>query len=247
MAVPVSRNPSKTGTGTNDPERMSIWDHLTELRGRLFRALIGLAVTTIASFIFAQKFLELLAVPVGGLQTLQAIDITETIGVFMRVSLLSGVVLAMPVIVYQLLMFVLPGLTAGEKRWVYLAVPVASLLFLSGVLFAFFVMLPPAVQFLLTFLNVPTHPRISTYINFVTNLMFWIGISFETPLLSFVLAKLKIITAKQLLKQWRIAIVVIAILAAAVTPTVDPVNMALLMAPLFVLYLLSVLLARLGS
>jgi sec-independent protein translocase protein TatC len=229
-----------------ESEGMSIWDHLKELRGRLFKALIALGVTTIASFVFAQRFLEVLAVPVGGLQNLQAVDITESIGVFMRVSLLSGVVLAMPVIVYQLLMFVLPGLTPDEKRWVYLAVPVASLLFLSGVLFAFFVMLPAAVQFLVTFLNVPTHPRISTYINFVTNLMFWIGLSFETPLLSFILAKLKIITASALLKQWRVAIVIIAVIAAAATPTVDPVNMSLLMAPLFVLYLLSVLLAKLG-
>ena len=229
-----------------EPEGMSIWDHLKELRGRLFKALIALAVTTIASFIFAQQFLQVLAVPVGGLQNLQAVDITESIGVFMRVSLLSGVVLAMPVIVYELLMFVLPGLTRGEKRWVYFAVPVASLLFLSGVMFAFFVMLPTAVQFLISFLNVPTHPRISTYINFVTNLMFWIGLSFETPLLSFILAKLKIITANALLKQWRVAIVVIAIIAAAATPTVDPVNMSLLMAPLFALYLLSVLLAKLA-
>jgi len=229
-----------------DTESMSIWEHLKELRGRLLKALVALGVTTVASFALAQRFLDLLAVPVGGLQNLQAIDITEGIGVFMRVALLSGLILAMPVIVYQLLMFVLPGLTPGEKKWIYMAVPVASLLFLSGVVFAYLVMLPTAVPFLLTFLNVPTNPRISTYINFVTNLMFWIGISFETPLLSFILAKLKIITAAALLKQWRVAIVVIAVIAAAATPTVDPVNMALLMAPLFALYLLSVLLAKIA-
>jgi sec-independent protein translocase protein TatC len=99
---------------------------------------------------------------------------------------------------------------------------------------------------LISFLGVTALPRVSSYINFITNLMFWIGLSFETPLLSFILAKLNVITARTLLRQWRIAIVVIAVIAAAATPTVDPVNMGLLMAPLFALYMLSVLLAALA-
>jgi sec-independent protein translocase protein TatC len=167
----------------------------------------------------------------------------------MRVSLLSGVILAMPVIVYELLLFILPGLTGGEKKWVYLAVPVASLLFLGGVLFAYYVMLPTAIPFLVNsvLIGVETKPRVSNYMNFITNLMFWIGVSFETPLLSFVLAKFNIVNAGMLLRQWRVAIVVIAVLAAMVTPTVDPVNMGLLMLPLFTLYLLSILLAFLAQ
>ena len=97
----------------------------------------------------------------------------------MRVSLLSGALLAMPVIVYQLLRFILPGLTTKEKRWVMIAVPSASVLFAGGVLFAYYVMLPPAIQFLTTFLDVQTAPRLSNYMGFVINIMFWIGISFE--------------------------------------------------------------------
>jgi len=228
---------------------MTIWDHLGELRKRLFVALIALAISTVACLSFAQQFIQLLARPIGGLENLQAIEVTENISVFMRVSLLAGLILAMPVIVYELLMFVLPGLTSSEKKWIYLAVPIASILFLCGVLFSYFVMLPTAVPFLVGDIipGVISKPRISNYVNFITNLMFWIGVSFEAPLLVFILAKFKIVTAKSLLRQWRIAVVIIAVLAAMVTPTVDPVNMGLLMVPLFILYLLSVLMAFLAQ
>lgn len=225
---------------------MSIWDHLNELRRRLFSAVIALVITTAISFLAANFFIQVLTEPVGGLKNLQAITVTENVGVFMRVALLGGVILGMPVIVYELLLFILPGLTSKEKRWIYVAVPSASLLFLTGVLFSFYIMLPKAIPFLLGFLNVKTVPRISDYIDFVTNLMFWIGVSFETPLLIFVLAKFKVVSASQLIRYWRYAVILIAIIAAVVTPTVDPINMSLLMIPLMGLYGLSIILAALA-
>lgn len=224
-------------------KELTFLEHFEELRSRLLFSVIALAITTLISFVFAEYLLRYIAIPIGGLQRLQSIEVTENISVYMRVALLSGVILAMPVIVYQMLRFILPGLTSREKRWVAIAVPSASILFAGGVLFAYFVMLPPAIQFLTTFLGVQTAPRLSNYMSFVTNIMFWIGVSFEAPLLIFILAKLHLITGKGLLKQWRIAIVLIAIIAAIITPTVDPVNMGLLMLPLIVLYFLSVLLA----
>lgn len=224
-------------------KELTFLEHFEELRIRLLISVIALAITTLISFAFAQYLLRFVAIPIGGLDKLQSIEVTENISVFMRVSLLSGVILAMPVIVYQLLRFILPGLTTKEKRWVGIAVPSASVLFAGGVLFAYYVMLPPAIQFLTTFLDVQTAPRLSNYMSFVINIMFWIGVSFESPLLIFILAKLHLVTGKGLLKQWRIAIVVIAVIAAIITPTVDPVNMGLLMLPLIILYFLSVLLA----
>lgn len=224
-------------------KELTFLEHFEELRIRLLISVIALAITTLISFAFAQYLLHFIAIPIGGLDKLQSIEVTENISVFMRVSLLSGVILAMPVIVYQLLRFILPGLTTKEKRWVGIAVPSASVLFAGGVIFAYYVMLPPAIQFLTTFLDVQTAPRLSNYMSFVINIMFWIGISFESPLLIFILAKLHLVTGKGLLKQWRIAIVVIAVIAAIITPTVDPVNMGLLMLPLIILYFLSVLLA----
>jgi sec-independent protein translocase protein TatC len=88
--------------------------------------------------------------------------------------------------------------------------------------------------------------RLSNYINFVTNMMFWIGMAFETPLMMFMLAKFNVVSAGMLLRQWRFAVVIIAVIAAMITPTVDPVNMALLMAPLFTIYLLSVVFAKIA-
>jgi sec-independent protein translocase protein TatC len=231
---------------SDDQTDMTIWEHLNELRRRLLSAVIALVITTAISFLAANYFIQVLTEPVGGLDKLQAITVTENVGVFMRVALLGGVILGMPVIVYELLLYILPALTSKEKKWIYVAVPSASLLFLAGVMFSFYVMLPRAIPFLLGFLNVPTTPRISDYIDFITNLMFWIGVSFETPLLIFVLAKFKVVSATQLAKGWRFAVVIIAVIAAIVTPTVDPVNMSLLMVPLMALYGLSIILAYLA-
>lgn len=228
-------------------KEMGVWDHVKELRSRLFFALIALVVTTLGSFMFAQFFIEVLARPIGGLQNVVSIEVTENVGVFFRVSLLSGFILSLPFILYQLLAYITPGLYPNEKRMLFLSIPIATLLFIGGVAFAFLVMLPTAIPFLVSILGVQTLPRLSNYINFVTNMMFWIGIAFETPLVVFALAKFHIVTAQVLLKQWRFAIVIIAVIAAIVTPTPDPVNMGLLMAPLFVLYLLSVLFAYIAN
>ncbi len=224
-------------------KEMSIWGHIGELRNRLFYALISLVVTTLLSFAFADKLVNLLAVPIGGTQSLISIEVTENVSTFMRVSLLSGFILAMPFILYQLLAFIMPGLMPRERRWLFVSIPLATLFFAIGVAFAYLVMLPAALPFLISFMGIKTTPRLINYFNFVTNLLFWIGVSFETPLLVFVAAKLHFVSAGQLARGWRIAVVVIAVLAAVVTPTPDPVNMGLLMLPLFVLYLLSILFA----
>jgi sec-independent protein translocase protein TatC len=227
-------------------QEMSIWDHLEELRKRLLVAILALVAAAGLAFYFAPHLLNILASPVGGLEKLHVIRVTENISVTMKVSLLGGVILAMPVIVYELLAYILPALQKKEKRWLYFGVPAASLLFLGGVMFAYYVMLPVAIPFLTSFLDTQSSIILSDYIDFVTNLLFYIGLSFEIPLIVFVLAKFKLVTARLLLKQWRIAILVIAIIAAVATPTTDPVNMAILMVPLFFLYWFSVLLAALA-
>jgi sec-independent protein translocase protein TatC len=225
--------------------QMSLLEHLVELRSRLVKASIAILITTAISFIFADQLVDILTIPIGGREALESIDVTENIGVFMRVSLISGLVLAMPVIVYQLLRFTVPGLTREERRYLWIIVPSASFLFLVGVAFAYFVMLRAAVPFLISFLDIPTSPRPQSYFGFIGRLMFWIGASFETPLILAFLARLGIITPQSLKKNRKYAVVLIAAIAAAITPTVDPMNMLLVMAPLLVLYELGVLLSRL--
>jgi sec-independent protein translocase protein TatC len=123
----------------------------------------------------------------------------------------------------------------------------AFVLFVAGLAFTYFIVLPAALDFLLSFMGIPTIPRPSNYIRFVTNLMLWIGLAFEFPLVIYVLAGLGFVHARTLVRGWRFAIVGIAVLAAAATPTVDPVNMALVMGPMIVLYFFSILLAALAQ
>jgi sec-independent protein translocase protein TatC len=228
---------------TNNEQEMTLIDHIEELRHRLLICLIAMAIGVVISLFFGEKIVAFLTIPIGGLDKLQSIEITENMGVYMRVSLLAGLIVAFPVIIYELLLFILPALKPGEKRFVLFSIPMVTLFFLGGVVFGFLVMLPAALPFLTNFLGVETNPRLSSYINFVTNLLFWIGISFEMPLFVYVLARFGVVTAKSLLKFWRQAIVLIAVLAAVITPTVDPVNMALMMSPLIVLYFVSILFA----
>jgi len=227
--------------------KFSILDHLEELRKRLFFALMGLVICLIISFFFTENIILFLSRPAGGLENLQAIEVTENVGVFMKVALLSGFTLSLPWILFQIMKFVIPGLTITEKKWLFLSIPFATFLFILGIAFAFFIMLPSALPILTQFLGITTTIRVKSYIDFIINLMFWIGISFELPLIVFILARLGIVNAKSLLNGWRYALIAMAILAALITPTVDPINMAIFMLPLFLLYLLSILLAKLAQ
>ena len=220
-----------------------LFEHIFALRKHLFRALIALFITTGISFTFAGKILNFLALPIGGIESLQAIEVTESIGAFMRVSLLSGIALAFPYILFETFTFINPGLKRRERIFVLVSIPFAAILFLGGFAFAYFIMLPTALPFLLDFMGIKTIPRPSNYIRFVTNLMFWIGMAFQFPLVIYILASLGIVNARSLLRGWRIAIVGIAVMAAVITPTVDPVNMALVMLPMIVLYFVSIVLA----
>lgn len=224
----------------------SIMPHVVELRTRLINSLIAIGVGTLIATLLSQQILALVAQPIGGLDRLQAIGVTEPFGVFFRVALTVGIILAAPYVIAQLWIFVAAGLKPSERRVFYLFVPFAVLLFLAGVLFAYLVMLPVAVPFLVTFMGVNATPTLENYIKFVTNVLLWVGISFEMPLITFALAKVGVVNARLLAQNWRIAIVLIALLSAVITPTPDPVNMGIVAAPLVILYLLSIVLALLA-
>ena len=226
---------------------VSIWDHLEDLRKTLLYAISGILICVIAGYFVARPVMDFLARPIGGIANLQAIEVTENVSVTMRVALLVGIIIATPWVFYQFFSFIGKGLTKKEKRAVLIAVPFATLMFVGGAAFAYFVMLPTSIQFFMTFLQVETSLRIKSYIDFVTNLIFWIASSFELPVLVFVLARVGLVTPKMLLSGWRVAVVVIAVAAAIITPTADPVNMAIFMIPLFALYLLSIGLSAIAA
>jgi sec-independent protein translocase protein TatC len=225
---------------------MPFFDHLRELRGRLIKAVLALVVATLLTSVFAGDIIQFLKEPYGDMLVTRSP--TESVITYFRVALLSGATLAMPIIVYQLLAFVIPGLTRSERRWIYLSIPFITLLFLMGLLFAWYVMMPAAIGFLVNFRSdlFRNEWMGSEYISFVVSLAFWIGVSFQTPIVIFILAKVGLVTPGFLARNWRFAIVIMAILSAVITPTVDPFNMALLMVPLLGLYGLSIILAMLA-
>jgi sec-independent protein translocase protein TatC len=218
----------------------TFFEHIEALRKHLLRMVMALIVTVAVGAVFTQKLIDLLARPIGGIKTLQAIDITESVGTFMLVALVAGFALALPYITFELWLFIAPGLRARTRQMGLLGIPLTLIFFLGGVAFAYFLLLPSALPFLLNFMGIHTIPRVSSYVNFVTGLLFWIGIAFEFPLVIYVVTLMGLVKPQQLAKQWRYAIVAIAIIAAAVTPTVDPVNMSLVMLPMILLYFLSI-------
>jgi sec-independent protein translocase protein TatC len=241
-----------------DPEEetnqkmMTLLEHLSELKDRVVRIAIAILVWGIAAFFVSEKVLVLLLAPMSryeGEYKIIATKPTTTLGLFMKISIFTGAAMAMPWIVHQVLIYVLPALTRREKRALIWIVPGATVLFFIGALFAYLVMVPTAIPFLLGFWSdlIEQNWMVDEYIPFVTGLVFWVGVSFETPLVMAFLARMDVVRAEQFMKAWRIAVVASAVLAAFITPTPDPVNMALVMAPLIVLYFSGVLLARIAQ
>jgi len=226
---------------TNNAEtRQMLWDQVETLRAHLLRSLLALIITVGISFLFAEKILNYLATPVGGLEKLTSIEVTESVSVFMKVALFSGIALAIPYISMEAWMFAAPGLRPRERKLGLVGIPFAAIFFLGGAAFTFYLMLPSALHFLDDFMGINTQWRPESYFSFVTGLMFWIGISFEFPLVIYVLSAIGLIKPQVLAQQWRLAIVIIAIVAAVITPTIDPVNQGLVMAPMILLYFISI-------
>ncbi|MGD2178631.1 MAG: twin-arginine translocase subunit TatC [Anaerolineae bacterium] len=231
----------------SDRATMSILEHLAELRDRLLRAIIALAVGVVVGTLVTPRVLKFLVAPLGD-QVPIAIAPTETPAVYFKVSIVIGLVIGMPVIVYQLFRFVAPGLQPNERRYMLVGAPIAAISFAAGVAFAALVLIPAAMPFLRGFLADIVEQRysINRYVSFVSTVMLWAGLVFETPLVMFFLAKLGVATPRGFAKARRVVVIGAAAGAAVITPTTDPINMLLIMGPFLLLYELGILLARLA-
>ena len=232
----------------------SLLQHLGELRRRVFICVVAVLVGSAVSFAFFEEIIDILVEPAKDLNLgtggeLIYTEVTEQLTTAIKVSFVSGLILASPVLVYQGVMFVAPGLTGREKRYLFGFMPAVVLAFGGGVAFAYYILTPPGLHFLLTFGGDVATPliRISNIVNLMVRLLFWMGLSFETPLVMYLLAQLGIVTAGSLSRFRRYWVVVAFIMAAIITPTVDPVNQALVAGPLLVLYELGILLARIAG
>jgi sec-independent protein translocase protein TatC len=236
-----------TVTAGGDPAAMPLMEHLRELRRRLIYSLAALGVGMVLSLPVTMRVMT-------GLQNMcpvcqiQAIEPTETIVTYFRVAVVLGLVIATPIILYQIVAFVTPGLHANEKRLLFLMLPGSAALFALGLAFGFFVAVPRAVDFLSQFLGdiASANWTLSSYVAFVMNLLLVIGLTFQTPLVVFILAKLNIVTPAFLRHYRRHAIVLMAVAAAVLTPTPDPWTMLIVLAPMVLLYEFGIILARIA-
>ena len=222
--------------------------HLRELRYRLTISVVAVLVGSAVVFPFWERIVYILLLPAGD-RAFIAIKVTETLSTSVKVSFWCGFMLAFPVVLYQLFRFIIPALTGNERRYLFMFLPSAMFAFASGVAFAYFVLAPPMFRFLLNFGPdfIQIQPQISNIVDVMIRVLFWMGLSFETPLVIFLLAQLGIVNSRMLVRFRRFWLVIAFALAAVITPTFDPFNQALVAVPLLVLYELGVMLARLAN
>lgn len=249
MAIEPAEAPP-TEQPPHDGKALTILEHLQELRQRVFIIAIALVIGVgLSAYPLTGYLIEFLSEPAKDKVENFELIYTEPLEywtAYFRVTLLLGITIAMPVIVYELLAFVSPGLTKDERRWLIPLVIAATAAFLAGCAFAYYVELPPALNFLLVS-NEDVQPliRIKSYIDFVTRLILVTGLVFELPLVVMGLAKIGVVNSRQLLRLWRYALVAAFVLAAIVTPSIDPITQSLVAGPMIVLYFLGIGLARL--
>jgi sec-independent protein translocase protein TatC len=231
----------------SDEKQLTFMGHLRELRSCLLRSVIALLVALPVSFFAAKYVFDILTKPVPGLHLIYT-EITEMLGTYAKVTLIISVILTLPFIVYQLVMFVRPALTRRERGYVYIMLPAIVICFLIGATFAYLVLLPPALNFLFTFGSDIAEPmiKVGNYVSVVTTLLFWIGICFEIPIVIFFLSKIGVVKPAWLSKFRKAAIILAFIIGAIVTPTPDPLNQTLVAIPIIVLYEFGIILSKLA-
>jgi len=249
--VTAEAPPINRGRNENPEKVLTVIEHLEELRNRVMWSaaalIVGVGVSIWPLTGYAIEFLMQPGkdeVDNFKLHQFQLLDYWST---YFRVSLLLGLAIAMPMIIYQVLAFVAPALSKEEKRWLYPIVAGTSVMFVAGMAFAYYVELPPALEFLLNPAtdDVEATIGVKTYIDTVTRLLLITGLVFQLPFVIMALAKIGVVNSKQLLSFWRYAILLAVVVAAIVTPSIDPITQTIVAVPIIVLYAAGTLMAKL--
>tara|TARA_A100001011_G_C14239747_1_gene812688 strand:+ start:158 stop:913 length:756 start_codon:yes stop_codon:yes gene_type:complete len=225
--------------------------HFVELRKRIVFSIIIYLLATILGFVFHRNILGLMVEPVTEINQLTQglpiyTNITEFWSVVMKVSLLSGLLLSFPMISYQVLAFALPGLKKNEKKFILILLPGSIISFYVGAAFGFFILLPPAIKFLVFFGGDISEPliRIGSLVQLTINLMMWMGVCFQLPIIMYLLTIIKLVDSKKLSYFRKYFIIFSFILGAIITPTFDPINQIIVALPIMVLYEIGILLSK---
>jgi sec-independent protein translocase protein TatC len=216
---------------------MSLFDHLEELRRRIFYSLIAVAVGAVGCFIFVKPLVQVLEVPAQGVKFLQLAP-GEFFFVSLKVAGYSGILVASPIILLQIILFVLPGLTRRERRLIVPVVLGSSVLFFAGLFFAYIALIPAALNFFVSYGAevVEQAWSIERYFEFVLLLLFSTGIAFQIPVIQLILSFLGILSSQKMLSGWRFVVLGAVILGAILTPSTDPLTQSLLAGAVLGLY-----------
>ena len=235
---------------TIDDKQISIGAHLDEFRKRIIVVAISFIILSSISFYFIEDILRLLKLPAGPhLGTLSVFSPTAAILAFIKIGFFTGFILTTPVLLYEIWMFILPALERKHARYGLLFVFSGVVLFMTGILFSFYFLVPSSLKFLLSIGREELQFIISldSYVSFVLLFLGAGGVVFEMPAAVFILAKLGILTAQRMTRAWKLAVVGIVTVAALLTPTPDIINMALMSLPMVLLYILSIGVAGLAQ
>ncbi len=250
--------PTEMGDNNNKQDipntTMSLGDHLEELRSRLILAIIGLVVGAVVCLIFGSKIIAFIEKPyvavMGTEARLQTLAPADGFVSYMKISLVTGLILSSPWVFYQLWMFIAAGLYPNEKRYVHLAAPFSAALFIAGALFFVFVVAPITLGFLVKFnervLGVNSNFTFQNYISFVTVLMLVFGIAFQTPVAIFFLNRTGLVSLQALRRSRKFALLGVFVVAAMVTPP-DVISQITLAVPLYLLFEIGILLSYFAS
>ncbi|MBR8829349.1 MAG: twin-arginine translocase subunit TatC [Gomphosphaeria aponina SAG 52.96 = DSM 107014] len=220
-----------------DEVEMGFFDHLEELRRRIFYALIAVVLGVICCFIAVKPIVQLLQIPAQGAKFIQLAP-GEFFFVSIQVAGYSGILVASPVILYQIVQFVLPGLTRRERRLLGPVVFGSSILFFAGLAFAYWLLVPAALNFFINYGAdvVESQWSIDKYFKFVLLLMFSTGLAFQIPVIQMAIGFLDIVSSKQMLSSWRLVVLGAVVLGAILTPSTDPLTQSLLAGAVLGLY-----------
>lgn len=227
---------------------MELLEHIKELRARLFRSVAAVIITTIIAMLVADYVVAWLVKPMGG-ATIVVLSPTEAPMMYFKIALIVGFGASLPYILYQIYAFIKPGLFSSERKTIMLVLPAVLLFFVLGALFTLQILVPISMPVLMGFFGsvVTTQYSLEKYLSFVSMLIVWMGLVFQTPLVIYVIALLGVVTPKQLIQGWRLVVFIAAIFAAVITPTTDMLTMLLVTGPFIVLYFFGILLARMAA
>src|SRR4051794_33356580 len=227
-------------------EEMTLLEHMEELRDRIIKSVIAIGVAFVAGVFLAGPLLKRLQIEANATTGFDVVSPTDPITLYFKIALYIALGLALPVLLWQVIGFLAPGLTKKEKRLLFLSLPFVVLLFLLGVAYAFFFAAPRALTFLSSFMPdiYEWTPEGNAVITFFLTLMLGLGLAFQLPVVMFILAKLGVASPDKMRSFRKYAVLILLVLSAVITPSTDPFNMAIVAVPLLLLYELGVIIAR---